>query len=74
MSYLALHFYYEFISNGLLELWMVYMEPAFHLGFIPLYFLAHQLSPLVCSVIIKAHVLAARDITNKFGTKAAELR
>ena len=30
--------------------------------------------PLVCSVIIKAHVLTACDITNKFGTKAAKLK
>ena len=47
---------------------------SFSCRFISLHFLAYQLGPLVCSVITKAHVLTACDITNKFGTKAAKLK
>ena len=61
------------MSNGLSELWM-----KFGIGnssrFIPLHFLASQLGPRVCSVIIKAHILTGCDITSKIGTKVAALK
>ena len=52
---LLLHYIHEFKPNGLSELWM-----KFGIGdssrFIPLHFLASQLGPGVCSVIIKARI------------------
>ena len=70
---LLLYYIHEFMSNGLSDLWM-----KFGIGdssrFIPLHFLASQLGPRVCSVIIKAHILTGCDITSKIGTKVAALK
>ena len=41
---------------------------------IPLHFLVSQLVPIVCSVIIKAHILIGFDITSKIGTKVVALK
>ena len=70
---LLLYYIHEFMSNGLSELWM-----KFGIGdssrFIPLHFLAPQLGPRVCSVIIKARILTSCDITSKIGTEVAALK
>ena len=42
--------------------------------FIPLHLIASQIWQIVCSVIIKAHVLTGGDVTSKIGTKVAALK
>ena len=61
------------MSNGLSELWIKFGTGDLS-RFIPLHFLASQLGPVVCSVIIKAHILTDCDITSTVGTKVAALK
>ena len=59
---------YVSLSHGLSELW-IKCENGDSSRFIPLYFLISGLGPMVCSVIIKAHILTGCDITSKIGTE-----
>ena len=70
---LLLYYIHEFMSNGLSELWMK-SGIGDSSRLIPLHFLASQLGPRVCFLIIKAHVLTGCDITSMIGTKVAALK
>ena len=60
------------MTNGLSELWMEF-GTSVSSRFIPLHFLVSKLDPVVCSVIIKAHILRGCDIISKVGAKVAAL-
>ena len=62
----------EFMSNGLSDLW-IKCETGDSSRFIPLHFLIFELGPIVCSVIIKAHILTGCDITSKIGKIGTKL-
>ena len=70
---LLLYYIHEFMSNELSELWM-----KFGTGdtsrFIPLHLIVSQIGQIVCSVIIKAHILTGCDVTSKIRTKVAALK
>lgn len=57
------------MPNELSELWMKF-GTGNSTRFIPLDFVASQLGPIICSVIIKAHILTGCDITSKAGKKS----
>ena len=63
---------YVSLSHGLSELW-IKCENGDSSRFIPLYFLISGLGPMVCSVIIKAHILTGCDITSKIGKIGTKL-
>ena len=70
---LLLYFMPEFLSKGVIELWVKYGSDN-NERFIPIHLLANRIGYDMCHIILKAHILTGCDVTSKVGTKVNALK
>ena len=63
---LLLYFMPEFLSKGVIELWVKY-GTGNNERFIPIHLLANSIGYDMCHIILKAHILTGCDVTSKVG-------